>query len=810
MTIRQRLTLSFALILLLFAANLVVYFWSSQKRTAAVEMLQQAVARQLKVLGIQQMVGEVKTQIAVFNLTPEAGAEGISPAVARDLGVKLTAIVQDAKELQSLADAEDAKPANQFVLDCSALTSAWREFLVNAGKNQAKAITALSGERGAEQYSDLLLKNTLPGMARMEQQRIVDARQHITEVVRLTNGITVFLFLASILVAALVAVALSSYMSRGLVALEEGASAIGAGELGKLIAISRNDELGRLAHAFNDMSANLQSAHHELEKRNDELEARDEDLQAMNSQLLESEKKAHAASQAKSEFLAKMSHELRTPLNAIIGYSEMLQEEAEDVGQPGFVPDLQKIRSAGKHLLALINDILDLSKIEAGKMEVYLEDFEIAPMIRDVVSTVQPLVAKNGNELVVNCADDIGSMHSDLTKVRQGLFNLLSNASKFTQRGTITLEAHREMLADSETVSFRVTDTGIGMNPEQVGRLFQEFTQASESTTRKYGGTGLGLAITQHFCRMLGGDVTVYSEEGRGSTFTMKLPAATQKKETGDNLAEPMVERTVTAVATGRPRSGNNMVLVVDDDENIRDMVQRYLAQEGIRVECAASGEEGLKLARELNPSVITLDVMMPTMDGWAVLTALKSDPKTASIPVVMLTVLEQPEMGFALGATDYLTKPVDRDELSHVLKRYWRDGEEHPVLIVEDDDGTRDLLRKTLERGGWNVAEAQNGRIALDRIRDAQPDLILLDLMMPEMDGFEFLTELRKEPDWRTIPVVVITAKSLTQEDRDRLSGGVMRILQKGSYSRHELLDEVRRLVTAHVTGSKISAGVE
>jgi signal transduction histidine kinase/CheY-like chemotaxis protein len=579
--------------------------------------------------------------------------------------------------------------------------------------------------------------------------------------------------------------------------------------LGRRIPILKDDELGKLAKAFNDMSVNLEETHEVLARQNEELIARDDELQAMNHQLLESEKKAQDASQAKSEFLAKMSHELRTPLNAIIGYSEMLQEEAEDVGQADLVPDLQKIRSAGKHLLALINDILDLSKIEAGKMELYLEDFEIGPVIQDVVSTVRPLVSKNNNSLEVVCPEDAGSMHSDLTKVRQGLFNLLSNASKFTQSGMITLTVEQTRDSDGDWIAFHVSDTGIGMTPDQLGRIFQEFSQASESTTRKYGGTGLGLVITQRFCEMLGGSVSVESEESKGSTFTMRLPAQSTPLQLEDAIVSPALAGG-RAASNGKGSPTSDVVLVIDDDENIRDLVRRYLAQDGLHVKTASGGEEGVRLAKELTPAIITLDVMMPRLDGWAVLSALKSDPETVDIPVIMVTVLEQQEMGFALGATDYLTKPVDRDQLSSVLKKYWRDNRQHTVLIVEDDTSTRELLRKTLEKAGWGVTEASNGRTGLEHINAATPDLVLLDLMMPEMDGFEFVNELRKNADWRSIPVVVVTAKSLTQEDRDRLSGGVKRILQKGSYSRDELLEEVRRLVSLHVSGagSPVEAG--
>ncbi len=498
---------------------------------------------------------------------------------------------------------------------------------------------------------------------------------------------------------------------------------------------------------------------------------------------------AEAASRTKSQFLANMSHELRTPMNAILGYSEMLQEEAEDEGLDSFTPDLQKIQNAGKHLLALINDILDLSKIEAGKMELYLEDFDIAGTVGDVGATVQTLVAKKNNRLIVHCPSDAGKMRADLTKVRQSLFNLLSNAAKFTENGEITLDVRR----DGPDWLFAVRDSGIGMTAEQMAGLFEAFAQADASTTRKYGGTGLGLAITRRFCRMMGGDTLVESEPGKGSVFTLRLPAVVQEaKAAGDMLPAAVHLETPPLTSDG------DLVLVIDDDPAARDLMRRFLSKEGFRPATAGSGEEGLRLARELHPVAITLDVMMPGMDGWAVLQQLKADAETQDIPVIMLTMVDDKNIGFALGATDYLTKPIDRNRLAALLGRY-RCGEGGcGVLLVEDDEATRDMMRALLTREGWNVMEAANGRVALEKMQTLRPDLILLDLMMPEMDGFEFARRLQERPEWQAIPVIVLTAKDITETDRLRLQGSVEKIVQKGAWDRDALLREVRALVTA------------
>ncbi|MGI8741782.1 MAG: PAS domain S-box protein [Bryobacteraceae bacterium] len=500
---------------------------------------------------------------------------------------------------------------------------------------------------------------------------------------------------------------------------------------------------------------------------------------------------AEAANRAKSSFLASMSHELRTPLNAIIGYGEMLQEEVEDLGAKALIPDLQRIHSAGKHLLALINDVLDISKIEAGKMELFVEDFEVSTMVEEVVSTVAPLVAKNGNVLEVRVAADSGAMRTDLTKVRQSLFNLLSNAAKFTKEGAITVEVGKEQVAGQEVVRFQVSDNGIGMSREQLSRLFDVFEQADSSTSRRFGGTGLGLALTRRLCRLMGGDIMVESAPEMGSAFTIRLP-----RQAPMATEVPAVTKTHAQEPAGEGRKGT--VLIIDDDPAARDLLRRLLTKEGFRAETAVSGEEGLVRARELKPTAITLDVMLPQMDGWAVLNALKADPDLVGIPVIMLTMVDSRNLGYALGASDYLTKPVDRRQLASVLRKYTCENPPCPVLVVDDDPDVRRLLRQMLETEGREVAEAADGLEALARISELIPELILLDLMMPRMDGFEFSMELSRRPEWSRIPVVVLTAKDLTAEERVRLNGHVERVLQKGAYTRAELLEEVRRAVVA------------
>ena len=502
------------------------------------------------------------------------------------------------------------------------------------------------------------------------------------------------------------------------------------------------------------------------------------ELRQHNLELEQARELSEVANRTKSQFLANMSHELRTPLNAIIGYSEILQEDAADGGQEHFVTDLKKIEGAGRHLLGLINDILDLSKVEAGKMEVFIEEVDIPSLLEEVGAIIRPLVAKSGNTLELRVAPEIGSIRTDRTKVKQCLLNVLSNASKFTQNGKLTLAIERTHRA---TVQMTISDTGIGMSPAQLGRLFQAFNQADASTTKKFGGTGLGLAITRHFCRLLGGDISVASRVGEGSTFTIVIP---------DQAAgPPRPEATSELSAESTPNSDKDSedsacitVLVVDDDAASRDLLTTNLRREGYRTVQARGGDEALELALKLRPDAITLDVLMPKTDGWAVLAALKANPELCDIPVIMVTVAPDRGIGLSLGAAEVMTKPVDRAELTSLLRHLLsRDG---PILLVEDDLATRETVRSTIEKMGLTVAEVTNGRLALSWLTEnPAPALILLDLMMPEMDGFEFLDTFNSRADWRHVPVVVITAKQLTAAERGLLA--VRTVIEKGEFNR-------------------------
>jgi PAS domain S-box-containing protein len=501
-------------------------------------------------------------------------------------------------------------------------------------------------------------------------------------------------------------------------------------------------------------------------------------------EIMNAKEAAENANRTKDTFLAGVSHELRTPLNAVIGYSEMLMENAEDSGDMQAAVDLRKILGAAKHLLSLINDILDLSKIEAGKFQLYLEHFDISEVIRDVEHTVKPLVEKKANTLYVRVDPGIGKIYADMTRLRQVLFNLISNASKFTENGSITLNATR---LEGRWIEIEIRDTGIGMTLEQADKLFQPFAQAEASTSKKFGGTGLGLVISRMFCRLMGGDITMQSRYGEGSTFTIRIPARVEQEPAAEITAPPALEGETPT---------QDVILVIDDDPFVHDLMKRTLAKEGFEVRSAMNGLEGLQLARTLHPAAITLDVMMPQMDGWQVLKELKSDPALAGIPVIMVTITEEKGAGYALGASDFLVKPVDRTHLLNTVRKYCPGKTGRKVLIVDDDPVIRETMTAVLEKDGWTVLEADNGRTALETVTSNPPDLVLLDLIMPEMDGFEFLQELRKHNLSASMSVIVVTAKDLTEEDRLRLNGNVERVLEKKVCTLEQLQAEIQLLV--------------
>jgi signal transduction histidine kinase/DNA-binding response OmpR family regulator len=590
------------------------------------------------------------------------------------------------------------------------------------------------------------------------------------------NHLTIGLFAVLLVFGVFITWATRIILHRPLQALVNAIRAISDGNQKVRFDTSRQDEFGTLSRFFNAMLDQLMQQKEALQQALDEAES---------------------ASRSKSAFLANMSHELRTPLNAIIGYSEMLQEDAGEQGNSRSVQDLQRIHSAGRHLLALINGILDLSKIEAGKMQLDVSDFDVESMLKEVAATIQPIMDANGNRLVLRCDPDLGVMETDETKVRQALFNLLGNAAKFTEKGAVILDVSRATRDGEDWLRFVVEDTGIGIPQDQMSRLFQDFSQIDSSSSRKYGGTGLGLAISRRYCQMMGGDIEARSTMGSGSTFTMRLPARCE------TVREAIPAQEINT-ATGAPATqeatvpdivpaGTRRILVIDDDPGTRELLGRYLSRQGIQVIQASSGEEGIECARRNPPDLITLDVRMPGMNGRAALHELKDDPDLCHIPVVMVSMEDFSDSWREAGAAAFLSKPVDRARMCEIAQACLRQQGDGPVLLVDDNGGTRSLIARTLQDAGLSVIEAEDGVMALEMMRCHAPSLVLTDLIMPRMNGFEFLDELHRDPALRDIPVVVMTALDLSDEDRARLAERADRVMEKNPDMREEILRQIR-----------------